>query len=506
VVLTNCVISANSLNGPPGGGIWNNGSTTTLNNSIIWGNYATSANEIFGTVTMNNCCYANNIPGDIIDAPVTTACITLNPEYVNAATGDFRIVGISPCADAGDNTKNNLTTDIRGTGFGRKLLKTDAAQAGPIDMGAYEYKNGFDPPNHCANPTNGGEIEANQTICSGTSPAEITNKTTPTGNTGTLEYKWQHSIQGNVTGFNDIIPAVTADSLIPNALSVTTWYKRLAKVTCGSTWLESNVIEITVDPVSVGGNVTGGTNVCTGSNSTSLSLGGYTGNIIKWQMSTDNWTTPVDVANTTNALLASDLTATTKYRAIVQSGVCEADTSADATITVTPLSTPSVSIAITSGSNPVCAGNSVTFTATPVNGGTPPTYLWYLNGSLIAGGVSYTFIPVHGDQVYAVMESSLPCITAAQVTSGTETMVVNDAVAIASVDIAAYGNPDHSVTYTANPHNGGTPTYQWYKNGIQVGTGSTYTTSPVLSDEVYVVMYSSLTCVVPVTSLSYCTH
>ena len=223
-------------------------------------------------------------------------------------------------------------------------------------------------------------------------------------------------------------------------------------------------------------------------------------------MSTDNWTTPVDVANTTNAVLASDLTATTKYRAIVQSGVCEADTSADATITVTPLSTPSVSIAITSGSNPVCAGNSVTFTTTPVNGGTPPTYLWYLNGSLIAGGVSYTFIPVHGDQVYAVMESSLPCITAAQVTSGTETMVVNDAVAIASVDIAAYGNPDHSVTYTANPHNGGTPTYQWYKNGIQVGTGSTYTTSPVLSDEVYVVMYSSLTCVVPVTSLSYCTH
>ena len=152
VVLTNCVISANSLNGPPGGGIWNNGSTTTLNNSIIWGNYATSANEIFGTVTMNNCCYANG-PGDVGDPPVTTACISLNPEYVNAGTGDFRIVGISPCADAGDNTKNSLTTDIRGTGFGRKLLKTDATQAGPIDMGAYEYKNGFDPAAHTASLT-----------------------------------------------------------------------------------------------------------------------------------------------------------------------------------------------------------------------------------------------------------------------------------------------------------------------------------------------------------------
>lgn len=36
--------------------------------------------------------------------------------------------------------------------------------------------------------------------------------------------------------------------------------------------------------------------------------------------------------------------------------------------------TPSVGIAITSGSNPTCSGNSVTFTATPTNGGSAPTY------------------------------------------------------------------------------------------------------------------------------------
>jgi hypothetical protein len=33
---------------------------------------------------------------------------------------------------------------------------------------------------------------------------------------------------------------------------------------------------------------------------------------------------------------------------------------------------PSVSIALTSGTNPMCAGSSATFTATPTNGGATP--------------------------------------------------------------------------------------------------------------------------------------
>ncbi len=397
------------------------------------------------------------------------------------------------------------------------MLKQDAGTMVSCATTAPDYTNStafttfsdFGLGEACINPDNGGEIASDQAFCFVTVPATITSSSPPSGQTGDLQYKWQVSITDADNNFADI-PDSDFTEYTPGTATQTSWYRRLARVTCASgdwaTAAISNTVTISVYPVSVGGSIAGATSVCYGTNSTALNLGGYTGNVIKWQRSTDNWVTPVDVANTTNALLASDLTATTKYRAIVQSGVCDADTSADATVTVTPLSTPSVSIAITSGSNPVCTGNSVTFTATPVNGGTPPTYLWYLNGSLIAGGVSYTFIPVNGDQVYAVMESSLPCITDLQVTSATETMEVNDAVAIASVDIAAYGNPDHSVTYTTNPHNGGTPTYEWFKNGVSVGTGSTYTTSPVLSDEVYVVMYSSLICVVPVTSLTYCTH
>uniref|UniRef100_UPI002608ADC2 hypothetical protein n=1 Tax=uncultured Tenacibaculum sp. TaxID=174713 RepID=UPI002608ADC2 len=77
---------------------------------------------------------------------------------------------------------------------------------------------------------------------------------------------------------------------------------------------------ITVDPTSVGGSIAGSTNVCTGTNSTTLTLSGQTGNIIRWESSTDNFATDTDISNTTTTLTATNLTTTTQYRAIVQSG------------------------------------------------------------------------------------------------------------------------------------------------------------------------------------------
>src|SRR4029079_6676370 len=52
-------------------------------------------------------------------------------------------------------------------------------------------------------------------------------------------------------------------------------------------------------------------------------------------------------------------------------------TSNPITITTTSV-TPSVNI--TSGSTSICGGSSVTFTATPTNGGSTPTYQWMING------------------------------------------------------------------------------------------------------------------------------
>jgi len=59
-----------------------------------------------------------------------------------------------------------------------------------------------------------------------------------------------------------------------------------------------------------------------------------------------------------------------------------------------------VSVSVSPSANPVCMGTTVTFTATPTNGGSNPQYQWKVNGN-DAGTNSpvFTFITVNGDQV-----------------------------------------------------------------------------------------------------------
>jgi Ig-like domain CHU_C associated len=96
-------------------------------------------------------------------------------------------------------------------------------------------------------------------------------------------------------------------------------------------------VSVVIDPTSIGGSIAGSATVCTGTNSTAFTLSGHTGNIVKWQSSTDaTFTAPTDIANTTTSLTATNLTATTYYRAVVQSGSCTAVNSSNATVTVNP--------------------------------------------------------------------------------------------------------------------------------------------------------------------------
>ena len=69
------------------------------------------------------------------------------------------------------------------------------------------------------------------------------------------------------------------------------------------------------------GYITGGDlNVCSGSNSTTLTLNGYTGSVARWESSFDNFfTAGTTISNTTASLTVTNLTKTTYYRAILNS-------------------------------------------------------------------------------------------------------------------------------------------------------------------------------------------
>jgi len=174
------------------------------------------------------------------------------------------------------------------------------------------------------------------------------------------------------------------------------------------------------------------------------------------------------------------------------------DTSNTITMIVNPIL--NVSVSITSSANPVCSGTSVTFTATPTNGGSSPAFQWKVNG-INAGtnSMNFTYSPLDNDVVSCVLTSSIAnCITNNPSASNTITMAVNPNLPV-SLSVSPSANPvctGTSVTFTANPINeGSAPVYQWKVNGNNVGTNNTtYTYIPVNGDVITCVLTSNAVC------------
>ncbi len=181
-------------------------------------------------------------------------------------------------------------------------------------------------------------------------------------------------------------------------------------------------------------------------------------------------------------------------------------------LTTLPVITPSLTLS--ESQNNICAGTQVTFTTTAANGGTTPTYQWFLNGTPFANNFpTYSYIPANGDNLYAVLTSNAACVTSNTATSNSVSMAVQP-VLNAGVSFATSQTnvcQGTQVTCTATPSNGGTPTYQWFLNNAPVGSNSdVYSFIPSNGDQVYVSMTSNVPCITgsPVSSgvTSFSTH
>src|SRR5206468_2094449 len=150
-------------------------------------------------------------------------------------------------------------------------------------------------------------------------------------------------------------------------------------------------------------------------------------------------------------------------------------------------------------------GGSITFTANPTNGGTP-AYQWKINGVNVAGQTSSIFTTSslnNGDAVTVVMTSSDPCAnptTRSKKPRKVKKTSIKPSVSVTPISTSVCSGG--SITFTANPTNGGTPSYQWKINGVNVAgqTSSIFTTSSLNNgDAVTVVMTSSDPCANPTT-------
>ncbi|MEI7726598.1 MAG: choice-of-anchor Q domain-containing protein [Bacteroidota bacterium] len=309
---------------------------------------------------------------------------------------------------------------VTGTGITKDYAGIDRSATYP-SMGAWEYP--VTPP--CANPTSGGEIQADQTICSGGDPAELTNKTTLTGETGTLEYKWQISTTNASTGFDDISGAISASYDPPSGLSATSWYKRLTKVTCASEWLATSAIEVTVNPLPTMFNGTGSGSYCAGGEGR---LAGLSGSQVGVDYSLWFGVTPVSnvIHGTGGPISFGWQTVAGSYWAFAENVSTHCTNNMDNCFHLTIDPQLPVSVSITPSANPVPAGVAVTFTAAPVNGGSVPSYQWMINGVNVGtNNASYTYIPVNDDEVICVHTSNATCVSGNPASSNTVIMSVS---------------------------------------------------------------------------------
>ena len=132
-MLVNCIVAGNSALGGNGGGLYNSSAVncTVVGNSATGNGGGTFADA--AGVEGINCIVTGNTAAqepNISSIVTKRSCFMGDPSFVDAANGDFRLLGDSPCIDMGNNRYVAGETDIRGNA---------RIQGGIVDLGAYEF-------------------------------------------------------------------------------------------------------------------------------------------------------------------------------------------------------------------------------------------------------------------------------------------------------------------------------------------------------------------------------
>ncbi|UOQ75613.1 gliding motility-associated C-terminal domain-containing protein [Hymenobacter sp. 5516J-16] len=354
-----------------------------------------------------------------------------------------------------------------------------------------------------------GTIGSNQTVCPGATPAPLTSTASAGGGTGAFAYQWESSLDNSTW---TAVAGATGETFAPGPLTVTTYFRR--RVTSGACGPEySPSVVLTVLPELLAGSISADQDVCAGTAPNPLSGGGASGGTgtfaYQWESSTDNSNWSAIAGATTPTFAPGPLQATTYFRRRVTSGTgtCATAVSNVVTIRVTPLVTPTVTLA----TPPVqCPGTPLTFTAVATNAGTAPTFQWFVNNVAVASGPTFTSSTVvTGDQVRVQVTP-----TAGLCSTGP---------AVATVTVTRTPTPQPTLTITVQPGGpvclgapltfsianvteaGPTPTYQWQVNGSDVAgaTGPVFTSTTLRAGQIVTLrLRTTNICAQPVTAVS----
>ena len=265
---------------------------------------------------------------------------------------------------------------------------------------------------------------------------------------------------------------------------------------CGTFMTGSASVIVNTPPTAY--TVTGGGNYCAGGTGVSIGLGNSASGV-SYQLYNGSALVGSPITGTGLAVTFGSYTTAGTYTVQASDGAtgCAAGMTGSATVGINPVQVPAVSVSTGIGDT-VCLGTMITFTATPVHGGTSPVYTWTVNGGAVASGTtSFTYIPANGDVVSVSMLSNATCAIPAMATD-THTITATGHKVPAVTISSDHGDSiclHTTVTYTAHPSFGGSaPTFTWILNGAPVYFGTAYTYMPGDGDVLSCKMSSNFPC------------
>ncbi|NVO21347.1 MAG: hypothetical protein HXX13_16720, partial [Bacteroidetes bacterium] len=484
-----------------GSNVGTNSSTYTnsslSNNDIVRCQLTSNATCATGSPAMSNqvaMTVNSNLPVSVsISATATTICQGLSVTFTATPTNGGTIPSYQwklNGTNVGTNSNTYSTTSLANNDVVSCVLTSNAS----CIAGNPATSNLITITVNPNLPVSVSIAASASTICSGSS---VTFTATPANGGSTPAYQWL--LNGANVGSSS---ATYTTSSLANGDAVTCILTSSIGCSTGNP-ATSNSLITTVNPnLPVSVSIAASSNpICSGSSVTFTATPVNSGSapIYQWKVNGSN--VGSSSATYTSTTLANNEVVTCQLTSNATCATGSPATSNSITMSVNPVLT--ASIIISASSNPICSGSSVTFTAVPTNGGSSPSYQWKLNGTNVgSNSTTYTNATlVNGDLISCVMTSNAGCVSGSPATSNTITMVVNPNLPV-SVTISA--SPSNticsgtSVTFTATPVNGGSsPSYQWKKNGGNVGSNSsTYTDAALVnSDLITCVLASNLTCV-----------
>jgi hypothetical protein len=257
-----------------------------------------------------------------------------------------------------------------------------------------------------------------------------------------------------------------------------------ANFTDGSTVLQSKSVNFTVTVAPLSTSISPASVTLDAGQSqllTSIVSGGASPFSYQWYL---NGAKVSGATNSTWTFTPSSSGSYTVYLNVTDS-VGESAISNNATVTVN--APPSVTISPTSAT--IDVGQSQLFTSSVINGTSPYSYQWYLNGTLVGTGSTYTFTP--GSPGFYNIYLNVTDSVSIKAKSNMATVTVNAALSVTVSPSTWTMYVGQSKLFTSSVSGGtGSYSYQWYLNGVAVSGATsaswTFTPSSTGSYNVYV--------------------